>query len=126
MNKWIGSGNLGKAPELKNVGENRVATFSIAVKDKFNKEHTNWINCTAWNKTADFIEKYFGKGSGIIVSGRLQVREWEKDGHKRYSTDVVVEEVDFMGKKEKTESATKIVNDFVTVEDDPDDDSLPF
>lgn len=126
MNKWIGSGNLGKAPELKNVGENRVATFSIAVKDKFNKEHTNWINCTAWNKTADFIEKYFGKGSGIIVSGRLQVREWEKDGHKRYSTDVVVEEVDFMGKKEKTESATKIVNDFVTVEDDSDDDSLPF
>lgn len=126
MNKWIGSGNLGKAPELKNVGENRVATFSIAVKDKFNKEHTNWINCTAWNKTADFIEKYFGKGSGIIVSGRLQVREWEKDGHKRYATDVIVEEVDFMGKKEKTESATKIVNDFVTVEDDPDDDSLPF
>ena len=123
MNSVILSGNIGKEPELKNVGESKVISFSLAVKDRFNKDKTNWVNCVGWNSTAEFISKYFSKGSPILISGRLQVRDWEQDGKKRYATEVVIETVDFFGGK-KDEVVKKTQNDFVTVDDT--DDDLPF
>ena len=110
MNKVCLIGRLTKDIELKATQSNaKVANFTLAVNRRFVKEGqeqtADFINIIAWGKTAEFCDKYFGKGQQIGVSGRIQTRTWDDDqGKKHYVTEVVAEEVDFAdGKKEKKE-----------------------
>lgn len=131
MNKVILKGRLTATPELKTTATDIYVTdFSVAVNRRFNKEQTDFINCQAWRQTAEFITKYFTKGQEILVVGELHIEKWDKDGETRYSTRVVVDEVDFCGSKENNKSQKDIDTNtdefagFTPVEGSTDD--LPF
>lgn len=100
MNRVILKGRLTAKPELKATASNiLVSDFSIAVNRRFNKDQTDFINCQAWRNTAEFLCKYFEKGQEILVIGELHIDKWEKDGENRYSTRVLVDEIEFCGSK---------------------------
>jgi single-strand DNA-binding protein len=100
------SGRLGRDPELKSTNNgNSVANFSVAVDQGFgDQKTTSWVRCVAWQKTAEFVTKFFQKGDMIILSGRLQGRTWEQDGVKREVLEIVAEKIDFAGEKKKSQS----------------------
>ena len=115
MNKVMLVGRLTRDPELRySTGENATATarFSVAVNRRFKNVEGNYdadfINCVAFGKTAEFIEKYFRKGMAIGLTGRIQTGSYtNKDGQKVYTTDVVVEETEFVESKGgNTDNAT--------------------
>lgn len=116
-------GRLTRDPVLSYTkSETAVCRFSLAVErdfgEKGNKE-TDFIDCLAWRKTAEFIDKYFQKGSMAIVHGRLQVRSWtDENDNKRKSTEVVVENIYFGDTKSKATSAFQELDD--------EDGELPF
>ena len=98
INKAIIMGRLTRDPELRHTGTGAaVCSFSVAVDNGYGENRqTDFINCVAWNKTAEFVSNYFSKGKMIIVVGRISTRTWEgQDGKKNYSTEVVVNEVSF-------------------------------
>lgn len=104
LNKVILGGRLTSDIELKQTPSGvSVCSFSLAVNRKYSKEgerQADFINCQAWRSTAEFISKYFGKGSAICIEGSIQTRTWtEKDGQKRYATEVVVDEAMFVDGK---------------------------
>lgn len=106
-------GRLTKDPEVRYTQNNMpVANFSIAVNRRFAKENdevkADFFNVIAWNKTGEFVSKYFKKGQQIAVVGRLQNRNWDdQNGQKHYATDVVAEEVYFAGSKADTNNNTE-------------------
>ena len=111
MNKVILMGRLTRDPEVRYTQTNNtmVVTFSLAVNRRFTREGdtqtADFINCTAWSKTGEFISKYFKKGQQVGVVGRIQTRSWDDaNGQKRYSTDVVVEEAYFADSKRNGDS----------------------
>ena len=107
MNKVILVGRFTRDPEIRySTGESATATsrFSLAVNRRFKNAEGNYdadfINCVAFGKTAEFIEKYFNKGMAIGITGRIQTGSYtNKDGQKVYTTDVVVEETEFVESK---------------------------
>lgn len=103
FNKVIIAGRLTAAPEVKQTQTGKAfCNFRIAVSRKFTQgEHpeSDFFPCQAWGNTAEFIGKYFPKGAAICVVGRLQNREWEKDGTKRTVTEIVVDEANFVESK---------------------------
>ena len=109
MNKVIIIGRFTRDPEIKySTGENATATarFSLAVNRRFKNKEGNYdadfINCVAFGKTAEFIEKYFTKGMAIGITGRIQTGSYtNKEGQKVYTTDVVVEETEFVESKNR-------------------------
>ena len=130
MNKVILKGRLTNKPELKTTSNDvYVCEFSIAVNRRFNKEQTDFINCQAWRQTGEFVHKYFDKGQEIAVVGELHIDKYNKDGETRYSTRVVVDEVEFCGSKSENKAQTennantKVPEGFEIVDDD---DDLPF
>lgn len=108
INKAILMGRLTRDPELRHTGSGTpVCSFSIAIDNGYgDNRSTDFINCVAWNKTAEFVEKYFSKGRMIIVIGRIQTRTWEgQDGKKNYVTEVVASEVAFGESKRSADDA---------------------
>ncbi len=108
INKAILMGRLTRDPELRHTGSGTpVCSFSIAIDNGYgDNRSTDFINCVAWNKTAEFVEKYFTKGRMIIVIGRIQTRTWEgQDGKKNYATEVVASEVSFGETKRNAEDS---------------------
>jgi single-strand DNA-binding protein len=127
INKVILMGRLTADAELRATTTDKyVANFSIAVERDFKQNgerQADFINLVAWNKTAEFITKYFSKGDMIAVQGTLQTRSYEKDGIKRTITEVLVEKASFCGgKTEKKEEP----REFEPVMDDDADLELPF
>ena len=103
-------GRLTRDPELRRTGSGiAVASFTIAVDRDFSpkdggERETDFIDCVAWRQTGEFVSKYFTKGSMIVVSGRLQIRSWnDKDGNKRRTAEVVVDNIYFGGSKRDNE-----------------------
>ena len=102
-------GRLGNNPEVLNMDSGKkLAKFSVATNDVYyskdgNKvENTEWHNVVAWGKTADLVEKFFKKGEQVCLEGRLSNRSYEdKDGNKKYFTEVVANEFAFLGGKQK-------------------------
>ena len=138
MNKVILVGNLTRDPEYQTTPNGvALARFSIAVQRKFvnadgNRE-ADFINCIAWRGQADFVNKYFKKGSRIGLSGSIQTRNYEaNDGSRRTATEVVVDDVEFVGPKQDDASREYEPNEpAVQNEEKPDlqpveDDDLPF
>ena len=108
LNKTILGGRLTADPELKQTASGLSAcTFTIAVNRNYSKDgqqEADFINCQAWRKTAEFICKYFKKGSSICVVGKIQTRSWDdNNGQKRYATEVVVDEAVFVDGKSDAE-----------------------
>ncbi len=138
MNKVILLGNLTRDPETKyTTGENALAVtrFSIAVQRDYKKEgqpEADFINCIAFGKTGENIDKFFTKGRKIAVSGKLQVSTWEdNNGQKRYSTDVIVDSFDFCDKKSEGGSApttkpTENQGGYSAPAENIDEEDLPF
>lgn len=108
MNKIIIHGRLTRDPEMRDAGQSRVCKFTVAENQRFNRDKSNFHDCEAWNKTGEFVEKYFHKGSEIVVSGELQQREYEaKDGSNRRAWSINVDAVDFCGKASDNQSGSK-------------------
>ena len=101
FNKVILIGHLTKDPELKTTTNGTTVTqFSIGVNRRFDKDTTDFINVVAWKQTAEFICKHFTKGKPILVCGSLQTRTYEDNsGNKKYITEVVADEADFVKSK---------------------------
>ena len=103
-------GRLTRDPELRRTGSGiAVASFTVAVDRDFGgrdggERETDFIDCVAWRQTGEFVSKYFTKGSMIVVSGRLQIRNWtDKEGGKRRSAEVVADNVYFGESKRSSE-----------------------
>jgi single-strand DNA-binding protein len=104
LNKVILGGRLTADPELKQTASGISAcTFTLAVNRRYSKDgqqEADFINCQAWRQTAEFINRYFRKGSSLCVSGSIQTRSWQdQSGQKRFATDVVVDEALFVDGK---------------------------
>ena len=112
MNKVILTGRVSQTPKIKQTGTVKVAEYGLAVDRPYKREGqptVDFFNCTAFSHNADFAEKYFQKGMKIGVSGRLQTSSWNaQDGSKRYKTEVIVDEQEFLQKK--SENATENVS----------------
>ena len=134
MNKTLLIGRATKDPDIRytqNEQPMTIARFNLAVDRRFKKDgeqSADFISCVAFGKTAEFIEKYVFKGTKIAVEGRIQTGSYtNNDGNKVYTTDVVVEQVEFAGSKTDSKSAAKESNDdFMNVADGLDDEGLPF
>ena len=112
FNKVILIGHLTADPELKQTTSGvPVTSFSIGVNRRFTRQgeqpQTDFINIVCWRKTAEFVCRYFGKGSAILVCGSLQTRTYtDRDGNKRHATEVVADEAAFV--ERKSESAQTV------------------
>ena len=105
-------GRLTRDPELRRTGSGiAVASFTVAVDRDFGsrdggERETDFIDCVAWRQTGEFVSKYFTKGSMIVVSGRLQIRNWtDKEGNKRRTAEVVADNVYFGESKRSNEGS---------------------
>lgn len=112
MNKVNLLGRIVKDPELRYTPSGTaVVSFTLAVDRRFQKQgedrQADFINCIGWGKTAEFVANYFTKGQLMALSGSIQVRTWDdNEGHKRYATEVIADEVYFAeSKKAESKSA---------------------
>jgi len=105
VNKVMILGNLGQDPELRSTTSGKaVATLRVATTDTWNdasgqrQERTEWHTIVVWGRTAENCKQYLSKGRAVFVEGRLQTRKWQdKEGHDRYSTEIVADRVQFVG-----------------------------
>lgn len=132
MNKFIGVGRLTRDPELR-MTQNQipVCSFTIAIdrnhKGSDGERQADFINCVAWRERADFISKYFQKGSRIIVVGSIQTRTYDdKDGNKRTATEAVIDEI-YFGESKRDQTQQSASHPEVSQPPVMDEDtSLPF
>ncbi|MBQ4263337.1 MAG: single-stranded DNA-binding protein [Bacilli bacterium] len=114
MNKVILVGRLTRDPELRSTTSGfNTANFSVAVQRNFKNKDGNFdadfINCVAFRNQADFISKYFKKGNMIGLEGRIQSRSYDaNDGTKRYVTEVLVDNVEFVGSKNDSSNSSYV------------------
>ncbi len=117
VNKVILIGNLGKDPEVREVGTNRVAQVPLATTERgFKKQdgtevpdRTEWHNLVAWNGLATILEKYTSKGSKIYVEGKIRNRSYDtQSGEKRYITEIFVDNIDLLSSNNKDNSGGSV------------------
>jgi len=116
LNKVILIGRLGKDPEIRQIESGaKVANFSLATDEIFKdksgekKTHTEWHNLVLWRRQAEIAESYLRKGSLIYVEGRLRSRSWDdKDGNKKYITEILVDNFKMLGKREEHQEQVKV------------------
>ena len=139
MNQAIIMGRLTSDVELKYTPNGVAVTrFTVAVNRKFSKEQqADFLDCVAWRQQAEFVCKYFKKGSMIAIVGSIQKRAWDgTDGKKQYATEIIVNEVYFTGSKQEQRPASEEIQDFPEEQPDAftdefesinyDDEDLPF
>lgn len=105
VNKAILIGNLGKDPELRYTpGGSPVASFSFATSERYNdrsgqtQKRTSWHNIVAWGKLAELANQFLKKGRSAYIEGRISYRSWDdRDGNKRYRTEIVASTIEFLG-----------------------------
>jgi single-strand DNA-binding protein len=111
VNKVILVGNAGRDPEVRYLEKNvAVANFTLATTDRAYTtqsgiqvpERTEWHNIVAWRGLAELAEKYIRKGSQLYIEGKIQTRSYEKDGIKRYVTEIFADTIQLLGKKPET------------------------
>ena len=132
MNKVVLIGRFTKDPELRYAAGSGTAVtrFTIAVNRQFKKDEADFINCVAWNKTAETIAQYFIKGRPIAIVGHMQTGSYDaQDGTKRYTTDVAVDSFEFVGSNGQASTQGNSSDDAFGAYDDitpVDDGDMPF
>ena len=131
MNNVVLIGRLTKEPELRTTTSGiTVCSFTVAVDRRFKSEGqptADFINVIAWRQTAEFVSKCFSKGSKIALTGSIQTRNWEdKDGNKRYATEVVADGVEFCESKKREGDNPQHAETEAGYFDLDDEDDLPF
>jgi len=136
LNKCMVIGNLGADPEMRYTANgNAVTTFNVATSRRFTdnsgerREETEWFRVVTWNRLAETCAQYLTKGRQVYVEGRLQTRSWEgQDGQKRYTTELIAEEVKFLGggRQEEAPSFAPGLPVGADAHGDVDPDDLPF
>ncbi len=144
MNKVIISGRLTRDPEMRysqSAEPVAITRISVAVNRRFKRDgepDADFINCVAFGKNAEFISKYFNKGKMIGIVGSLRTNNWtDNNGQKRYSTEVFIDEAEFLESKAQSEASTNHSqptfntnmpsnDDFYSIDTSVDDDNLPF
>ena len=139
LNKVLIKGNISSEVELKQTQSGTsVCSFNVAVnrftKDSTEPKKADFFTVVAWSQKAEFVSRYFKKGSGIAIIGRLENREWtDKQGNKRISTEIIAEDIDFCGGKEsgteaKNEAPAYMPGAYQSAkfEEIEDTESLPF
>lgn len=135
MNKVELIGRLTKDPELRYTKNNiAVASYTIAINTGYGeKQQTDYINISTWGKSGEFVNKYFKKGQAIAIVGRLKNNNYEdKNGNKKYTIEVITEDIEFIGGKsqeENQEENIEIPQNYKSEYEDTitlDDDELPF
>ena len=146
LNKVVLCGRLTADPELKQTQNGiAVVSFTLAVNRRFTRgadgqgnSQADFINCVAWRNTAEFISKYFHKGSSLCVTGSIQTRTWtDNTGAKRYATDVVVDEAMFVDSRSDSNQSSYVpdaygspsfsnMGEAPNFEEVKTDDDLPF
>lgn len=140
LNRITVMGRLTRDPELRKTNSGlSCANFSLAVErdiadSQTGKRETDFIDCVAWRATADFVSKYFQKGSMAVVSGRLQIRTWQdKNGNNRRTAEIVTDNIYFGSSKKDSQGSA--ASDYLPPVSDPmaespeltgEDDWLPF
>lgn len=128
MNKWIGMGRITKDIDLQTTKTGtEYCKFTVAVnrkKDKNGEQKADFVDCTAWGKTAAFVQKYFKKGDGIVVEGRFESGTYDaKDGTKRTKWGVSVDNIEFpQGGKGKSEQTNSDASGFTDIKSE----DIPF
>ena len=143
MNNWIGLGRLTRDPSISTSQSGmQIARFTVAVerrgKHEEGQQNADFIPCTAFGKTAEFADKYLRQGTKMLVRGHIQTGSYQnKDGQKVYTTDIIVDEMEFAESKSASSgqattptqpqapAAGQPTNGFVNVPDDIEDE-LPF
>lgn len=136
VNKVILVGRLGKDPELKYTqGGDAVANFSVATdetwtRDGEKQQRTEWHNIVAWKKLAEICGQYLKKGQQVYLEGKLQTRKWENEGTTHYKTEIVLNNMVMLGKKEDSDGESRGSSKKQTREPGDDlgitDDDIPF
>lgn len=141
VNKTFLLGSVGRDPEVKEINGTKYASFTLATNESYKDKNgdrqtiTDWHNIVCWRNTADIVERFVKKGSQLFVEGKLRTRSWEKDGEKRYVTEVIADNIQLLGKKEDSAPTATAPQKFdphsvksTPIVDDlpPDDDALPF
>ena len=145
MNKVILMGRLTRDPEVRYGGANNtaIAKISIAVDRRFKREgqpEADFFNCTAFGKTGEFVEKYLRKGTKVVLDGEIQNDNYEKDGVKHYSTQIIINQIEFAESKAASQSGGNYVpsgdgqplpgpdagDDFMNIPEISGEDKVPF
>ena len=128
LNKITYQGRLTADVELKQTQSGVAFTeFTVAWSEKYKEIETKcFMRCKAWRQTAEFVSKYFKKGSEILIEGRLVTEQWEKDGQAQSRTICDVEKVHFCGSKSDNGGNSAQTNSAPKMEELDPDDSLPF
>lgn len=131
-------GRLTRDPEIRYSDQGAsVAKFTLAVDRRFKQNEADFISCVAFGKTAEFLEKYFHKGQRVGLNGRIQTGSYtNKDGQKVYTTDVILESVEFVDSKSVSDGQDRKQNQaytpssvgdgFMNIPDGVEDEGLPF
>ena len=134
MNKVILIGRLTKDPELRYAAGSGTAVcrFTVAINRQSKKDETDFINCIAFGKTGETITQYFTKGSKIAITGNIRTGSYDdKDGTKRYTTDVIVETFELVESKKKEtnefdKQASNFPDPFTKEHEEPSFEDMPF
>ena len=138
LNKILLIGNVGQTPQVRTVGDTKVASFTLATTERYRgkdgnvREETEWHNIAVWGKLADVVEKYVDKGTQLYVEGRIKTEKYtDAQGVEKYAVKVIASSLQLLGKKEggsapaaqqTAQRTTPIVDGVV----EPDDLDLPF
>ena len=138
INKVILIGNVGKDPEIRHLDSGvAVASFSLATSETYrNKDsqkvtNTEWHNIVLWRGLAEVAEKYVKKGNPLYIEGKIRTRSWDdKDGNKRYTTEIIADNMQMLGSKQSNEEAAASAPENVSTEEIENapsvEDDLPF
>lgn len=118
INKAILVGNVGRDPEVRYLDKNvAVANFTLATTERGYTmqngnqvpDRTEWHNIVAWRGLAELAEKYIRKGTQLYVEGKIQTRSWEKDGTKRYTTEIIADTIQLLGKRAEQNDSSSVI-----------------
>ena len=140
LNKILIIGNVGGVPQIRTVGDQKVAQFSVATTEKRKDKtgnvisETEWHNVTFWGKTAEIAEKYVQKGTQVYIEGRIKTEKYtDKNGNEKFMTRVIGSSMQLLGSKQEEQSAPQQKFDPHAVHTTPmqmpdvmDDSDLPF
>lgn len=109
VNKVMIIGRVGQTPQVRTVGENKVANFTVATTEKYkDREDTEWHNIAVWGKLADVVEKWVDKGMMVYVEGKIKTEKYTKDGQDKFIVRIMASSLQMLSKKEDSAPAEKL------------------